>query len=310
MIKQDPTLRAVFAAHPGFEPQVALPPFVPVQLNADGDPPNQQELIADGWGFVALDPISAQADDGAGLRRGIIGLVNKGQPRKPEDWGALRAWGWAAGRVFDYLKSNPAIDIKHVGIDGVSRFGKAALVTMALDPRFAMVLVGSSGEGGAKLYRHDVGEKLENLSAAGEYHWMAGNFLKYGAQDAKFGSKDAGDLPVDAHELIALCAPRLTFISYGIPGTPIPSGDALWVDQVGSFMATVAAQPAFEVLGAKGIGVSDHWRTEQKPAVNTALVDGELAWRQHDGGHTDAPNMKHFIAWVDGKIHHTAPGSE
>jgi hypothetical protein len=75
-------------------------------------------------------------------------------------------------------------------------------------------------------------------------------------------------------------------------------------------MATVAAQPAFEVLGAKGIGVSDHWRTEQKPAVNTALVDGELAWRQHDGGHTDAPNMKHFIAWVDGKIHHTAPGSE
>jgi hypothetical protein len=310
MIKQDPSLRAVFAAHPGFEPQVAPPLFTPVQLNADGDPPNQQELIAAGWGFVALDPISAQADDGAGLTRGIIGLVNRGQPRKPEDWGALRAWGWAAGRVFDYLETNPAIDIKHIGIDGVSRYGKAALVTMAFDRRFAMVLVGSSGEGGAKLYRHDVGETVENLTAASEYHWMAGNFLKYGAEQARFGRKDASDLPVDAHELIALCAPRLTFISYGMPGTPVPSGDALWVDQVGSYMATVAAQPSFEVLDAKGLGVSDHWRTEQIPAVNTALLDGELAWRQHDGGHTDTPNMKYFIAWVEGKIHHTAPASE
>jgi len=35
------------------------------------------------------------------------------------------------------------------------------------------------------------------------------------------------------------------------------------------------------------------------PAVNVALMDGQLAWRQHDGGHTDAPNMKYFIAWAD-----------
>jgi hypothetical protein len=307
MVKTDPSLQAVFAAHPGYEPQIAPPQFVPVQMNVDGDPPNQNQLVADGWGFVLLDPASAQADNGAGLTRGIIGLVNKGQPRKPEDWGSLRAWGWAAGRVFDYLATNPAVDIRHVGIDGVSRYGKAALVTMAFDPRFAMVLVGSSGEGGAKLHRHDVGEKVENLTDVTEYHWMAGSFLKYGTEESSFGKKDARDLPVDAHELIALCAPRLTFISYGIPGTPIPSGDALWLDQVGSYMATVAAQPAFEIQGVKGIGVTTNWRTEQKPPVNTGLVEGELAWRQHDGGHTDAPNMKHFIAWADKKIGHRAP---
>ena len=123
----------------------------------------------------------------------------------------------------------------------MSRYGKAALVAMAFDPRFAVVLVGSSGEGGAKLHRRNFGEAVENLTGSGEYHWMAGNFLKYGAAEATFGSRNAGDLPVDAHELIALCAPRPTFISYGVP----EKGDALWLDQQGSFMAAVAAGPVF-----------------------------------------------------------------
>ncbi len=307
MADKNPSLRAVFEAHPGWQPQIAPPLFQPVPLNADGDPPNQNQLAADGWGYVLLDPASAQADNGAGLTRGIIGLTNKGQPRKPDDWGALRAWGWAASRTLDYLQSRPEVDARHIGIDGVSRYGKAALVAMAFDTRFAMVLVGSSGEGGAKLHRHDIGEKVENLTDATEYHWMAGNFLKYGAETARFGRKDAGDLPVDGHELVALCAPRLTFISYGIPGVPIPSGDALWQDQAGSYMAAVAAQPAWTIQGAKGLGVSTNWRTEQKPPVNQGLLDGELAWRQHDGGHTDAPNMKWFIQWVDRKIGHVPP---
>jgi hypothetical protein len=177
----------------------------------------------------------------------------------------------------------------------VSRYGKAALVTMAFDPRFAMVLVGSSGEGGAKLHRRNFGEAVENLTGSGEYHWMAGNFLKYGTAESKFGSKNAGDLPVDAHELIALCAPRLTFISYGIP----ERRDAKWLDQQGSFMAAVAAQPVFRLLGATGLGVSDDYTTEKMPEVNVGLLDGELAWRQHDGGHTDTPNIKHFIEWAE-----------
>jgi hypothetical protein len=238
-----------------------------------------------------------QADDGAGITRGIIGLVNKGQPRKPEDWGALRAWQWGAGRGLDYLETDPSVDAKHVGIEGVSRYGKAALVTMAFDQRFAMVLVGSSGKGGATLLRRNFGEAVESLTG-GEYYWMAGNFIKYGASQATFGSKNAGDLPVDSHELIALCAPRLTFISYGVPA----QGDAKWLDQQGSFMATVAAQPVFELLGAKGLGVPDDYKNAKMPPVNSGLLDGELAWRQHDGGHTDAPNVKYFIQWADGEM--------
>jgi hypothetical protein len=259
------------------------------------DPPSTEQLLAAGWGYAIINPSSVQADNGAGLRKGIIGLCNKGESREPDDWGSLRAWAWGASRGLDYLDADPAVDAKKVGIEGVSRYGKAALVTMAFDQRFAMVLVGSSGAGGAKLHRRNFGEAVENLTASGEYHWMAGNYLKYGAAEASFGSKNAGDLPVDSHQLIALCAPRLTFISYGIP----ERGDANWLDQQGSYMAAVAAGPVFRLLGAKDLGEKEDHRTAKMPPVNTGLLDGELAWRQHDGGHEDRSNMKHFIEWAN-----------
>jgi hypothetical protein len=262
---------------------------------ANADPPSTQQLIADGWGYASINPGSIQADNGAGLTKGIIGLVNKGQFRKPDDWGSLRAWAWGAARGLDYLESDTAVDAKHVGIEGVSRYGKAALVTMAYDRRFAVVLIGSSGEGGAKLHRRNWGEAVENLTGSGEYHWMAGNFLRYGASEAAFGSKNPGDIPVDAHELIALCAPRLTFVSYGVP----EKGDAKWLDHQGSFMAAIAAQPVFRLLGAKDLGRSADYHVEKMPAVSVGLLDGQLAWRQHDGGHTDGPNWKYFIPWAD-----------
>src|SRR5437867_4637791 len=264
------------------------------------DPPATEQLIAHGWGYAFIDPGSIQTDNGAGLTKGIIGLVNKGQRRRPDDWGALRAWAWGASRGLDYLETDKAVDAKKVGIEGVSRFGKAALVTMTCDQRFAVVLIGSSGEGGAKLHRRNFGEAVENLTGSGEYHWMAGSFLKYGTEESTFGRKTAADLPVDAHELLALCAPRLAFISYGIP----ERGDAKWLDQRGSYMAAVAAQPVFRLLGAKGLGVSDDYMAERMPAVNVGLLDGQLAWRQHDGGHTDGPNWKYFIPWADKFLAH------
>jgi len=267
------------------------------------DPPSTEQLLAAGWGYATITPGSIQADNGAGLTKGIIGLVNKGQPRKPDDWGALRAWAWGAARGLDYLETDPVVDPKKVGIEGVSRFGKAALVTLAFEPRFALALIGSSGEGGAKLHRRNFGESVENLTGSGGYHWMAGNFLKYGAAESSFGSKNAGDIPVDAHELIALCAPRFTFISYGVP----ERGDAKWLDQQGSYMAAVAAGPVFRLLGARDLGEQKDYRVATMPPVNVGLMDGELAWRQHDGGHEDRSNMKYFLQWSNKLLKHTPP---
>jgi len=294
LVGQDPSLKQVFADHPAWEPVKATPFQLP-QLNEDGGLPNTWQLAAAGWGFVLFDPASVQADNGAGLTEGIIGLCNKGRFRKPDDWGALRAWAWGAGRGLDYLETDPAVDAKRVGVDGVSRYGKATLVTMAFDERFAMALVGSSGKGGATLLRRNWGEAVESLTG-GEYYWMAGNFMKYGAAEAAFGAKNPGDLPVDSNELIALCAPRLTFISYGVP----EKGDAKWLDHEGSWMATVDASRVFNLLGARGIEAGEsRGALPPMPPVNQGLLDGQLAWRQHDGGHTDAPNLRYFIEWAD-----------
>jgi hypothetical protein len=301
--ERDTAIKAVFDKYPAYSPitrATSASPFGGMggQANANADPPSTQQLLTAGWGYALIDPSSIQADNGAGLTKGIIGLVNKGQPRKPDDWGSLRAWAWGAARGLDYLETDPAVDAKHVGIEGVSRYGKAALVTLAFEERFALALVGSSGKGGATLHRRNFGEAVESLTASGEYHWMAGNYLKYGAAESTSGVGNASQLHVDSHSLIAMCAPRLTFISYGIP----EKGDAKWLDQKGSYMAAVAAGAVFKLLAVKDIGVSNDYKTEVMPPVLTSMLDGELAWRQHDGGHTDAPNMKYFIEWANKKI--------
>jgi hypothetical protein len=269
----------------GAFPARETPKAAPPGSFGGAGPSWQQQVLAKGWGCAIIVPNTIQADNGAGLTKGIIGLCNKGQPRKPNDWGALRAWAWGASRALDYFESDRDVDARQVGIEGLSRYGKAALVAMAYDQRFAIGFIGSSGEGGAKLHRRNFGELVENLTGSGEYHWMAGNFLKYG------GPLTPDDLPVDAHELIALCAPRPTFISYGAATGPGAEGQ--WVDQRGSFMAAVAAGPVYRLLGKKDLG------TTEFPEVETPLTDGELAFRQHKGGHTTGPNWPTFLAFAD-----------
>jgi sialate O-acetylesterase len=308
--ERDPEVKTIFDKYQAYNPITQVTTVSPfgglgAQANPISDPPSTQQLLTAGWGYAIINPSSIQADNGAGLTKGIIGLVNKGQPRKPDDWGSLRAWAWGAARGLDYLEADSAVDAKHVGIEGVSRYGKAALVTLAFEERFALALVGSSGKGGATLNRRNFGEAVENLTGTGEYHWMAGNYLKYGAAESDSGVGNAGQMSVDSHSLIAMCAPRLTFISYGIP----EKGDAKWLDQKGSYMAVVAAGSVFKLLGVKDIGVSNDYKTEVMPPYNTSMLDGELAWRQHDGGHTDAPNMKYFIEWANRKIGYN-PGTQ
>lgn len=249
-------------------------------------PTAREQVLAKGWGYALLVPTSVQADNGAGLTQGIIGLCNHGQRRTPEQWGALRAWGWGAGKLLDYFGTQPNVDVHRVGIFGHSRYGKAALVTMAFDHRFAIGYISSSGEGGAKPSRRLYGELLENVAADGEYHWMAGNFLRYASV------KTASDLPVDAHDLIALCAPRAVFLSGGTQ----TAGDG-WVDAKGSFLSAVAAGPVYRLLGAQDLG------TTTPPPVLTEVGNGPLAYRQHDQGHTPAPNWPFFLAFAQRELY-------
>ncbi len=244
--------------------------------------PWQQQVLEKGWGYATLVPTSVQADNGAGLTAGIIGLVNKGQPRKADDWGALRAWAWGVSRALDYFETDKTVNARMVGLEGHSRYGKATLVAMAYEPRLAIAFVSSSGAGGAKIHRrNNYGEMVENVAAPSEYHWMAGNYMKYA------GPLTANDLPVDSHELVALCAPRPVFISAG----SVEKGDG-WVDAKGMFLAAAHAGPVYKLLGKKDLG------TMEFPPMETGLMAGDITFRQHSGGHTPGPNWPTFLEFA------------
>jgi len=267
-------LEISFEGYPGAKPP-ALPELGWRQL-----------VLEKGWGYAILHPTSFQPDNAEGLTQGIIGLVNRGRPRsRTDEWGTIRAWAWGASRALDYFETDKSVDARQVGIEGHSRFGKTALVAMAYDPRFAILYSSSSGTGGAKLWRRDFGERLENLAASREYHWMDENFLRYA------GPLTPNDLPVDQHELVALCAPRPVFIGAGAF-----QGDN-WADAKGSFVAAVAAGPVYELLGKKGLP------TATQPPIGTALLSGDIAFRQHTEGHTPAPNWPAFLEFAGRYLH-------
>ncbi|WP_194776131.1 glucuronyl esterase domain-containing protein [Pararhodonellum marinum] len=255
-------------------------PGAPAGMGAN-EPSWKEQLISKGWGYAVIVPSSFQADNGAGLTQGIIGLVNQGNPRTPEQWGTLRAWAWGASRAMDYFETDKEVDETKVAIEGLSRYGKAAVVAMAFEPRFSLGFIGSSGAGGTKILRRNFGEQIENLASSGEYHWFCGNFIKYA------GPLNQDDLPVDAHQLVALCAPRPVFISVG---SPFVEGN--WIDARGMFIAGLHAGPVYELLGKKGL------ETREFPVLGQALTQHDIAFRQHAGGHTTGPNWSTWIAWA------------
>lgn len=273
-------------------------------------PTAQEQIVARGWGFASVSTGSIQADNGQGLTCGIIGLVNKGQPRSLDDWGVLSAWGWGMSKVLDYFETDAAVDPSRVAVFGHSRTGKAALVAMAYDQRFLTGFISSSGQSGAKLHRRKYGEAIENIAATNEYHWMAGNYLKYA------GRWDT--LPVDSHELIAMVAPRPVFLSTGNGPDLNPDGSIrmmdpnnpniiasrgpvdeqaanindAWVDPKGTFLAGAGAGPVYALLGRKPLSAAEF------PKIETGVLDGDIAFRQHSAGHTPGPNWPVFLEFA------------
>jgi len=231
------------------------------------------QLLAIGWGYATMEVGPIQNDYSGGLTSGIIGLMSAGQPRKPDDWGALAAWSWGLSRAMDYFETDKSVDAKQMGVEGHSRYGKTALLAAALDPRWAIVFPSCSGEGGAKPSRRNFGETVDNVATS---HWFAPNFHKYA------GHWNA--LPVDSDELIALVAPRPIFLNGG-------TGDQ-WADPHGAFLAAVAAGPVYRLLGKKDLG------STQMPAPDTALTSGDIAFRYHNGPHTDVPDWPAFLQFA------------
>jgi hypothetical protein len=250
-------------------------------------PSGRDQVLAQGWGFATFNTGSVQADNAAGLTSGIIGLINQGQPRqRTDEWGVLSAWAWGLSQAADYFETDPDVDAKQLGLEGFSRWGKTAVLAAAIEKRWIVTWAGNSGAGGVKLNRRDYGESLDDVAEENESYWMAGNFLKYAGHHWN-------DLPVDSHELVALVAPRAVFIT---GGTADQNSDAK-----GMFLAAVGAGPVYRLLGKQDLGATE------MPPPDVALIAGDLGFREHTGGHIQAPDWPAFIAFAGKYLHAPAP---
>ncbi len=286
--QQDPATKSAFDAHPRYAMITAPPGGAPGGIPGAGAAPGaapggREQVLAKGWGFATFNTGSVQQDSAAGLTNGIIGLVNKGQPRsRPDEWGVLAAWAWGLSKACDYFETDPDVDAKQLGLEGFSRWGKTAVLAAAIEPRWVVAWAGDSGAGGVKLNRRDYGESLDDVCEENESYWMAGNYLKY-------ANHHWGDLPVDSHELVALVAPRAVFIT---GGTADQNTDAN-----GMFLAGAGAGPVYKLLGKQDLGATE------MPKPDVALISGDLGFREHTGAHIQAPDWPSFVEFAGKYLH-------
>lgn len=240
-----------------------------------------------GWGLCIFNPNNLQPDNGASLTDYLIGLVNKGGWRTPSQWGAIGAWSWGISRLVDFLLTDSRIDPQGIGIGGHSRYGKTALYAMACDQRISIGFPSDAGSLGTKMNRRHWGQDLENSAIPSEYHWMAGNFLKWCGPlvEGQYLPRKVELLPVDAHSIVAMCAPRPVFFNGGTTSQ--------WSDPYGIYLTAAAASPVYELLGKKGLVMND-----PKPQIDKAYIEGDLGYRYHEGGHVDTPDWPAFFEFA------------
>ena len=219
-------------------------------------------ILARGYGYATFRYTEVQPDSSNTFQSGVISLaLAPGQTKPaPDEWGTVSAWAWGASRALDYLETDPAVDAKRVALIGHSRLGKTVLWAGAQDPRFALIFSSCGGEMGSALARRDYGETIDDMTA--NFPWQfAGNFQKYAGH--------WNDMPVDAHELIALNAPHPVLITGG-------TGDQ-WADPRGEFLAEVAAGPVYRLAGKTDLGTTNF------PPADTPLITGDLGFNYHTG---------------------------
>ena len=261
------------------------------------------------YGTCSYNAGAVQPDNGnaGALSSYIIGLMNKGDWRKPDDAGSLVAWGWGISRLIDYFATDPDIDEDRVAVEGHSRFGKATLVTAAYDDRVVVAWPSDAGAMGTAVMRRHYGESLEFVAtASSEYHWVNGNIMNYAGplEPGGYIPRKVELLDVDAQHTTALIAPRAIFVTNGTD-TPPGFGDA-WADPRGTFLSGKLASPVWELLGWKGQVIPEGTVFTSgidesiggTPPFNVAFIDGTVGWRRQIEGHTPVPNWPSFALFA------------
>jgi (4-O-methyl)-D-glucuronate---lignin esterase len=228
-------------------------------------PLNVTDVLEQGIGFATVYYGDIEPDFKEGAAYGLLGLFQKAgeTQRKPDDWGAIAAWNWGLSRVMDYFEKDASFDAKRVAVMGVSRLGKTVLWAGALDQRFEMVIPVCSGESGAALSRRNYGETIAHIADPTRFeYWFAPRYKQY--------ANDVNSMPVDAHMLISLIAPR--------PLLLITGNTDKWSDPYGEFLAALAAEPVYKLLDRQGL------ETDKMPVAGKAILN-DIGFYMHDAGH-------------------------
>lgn len=225
------------------------------------------------------------APDDAEAAVPALEALGAGLPRRP---GALAAWAWGLSLCVDHLLRVEGIDGGRIAAVGFSRCGKAAALAAALDPRIALLVADGAGAGGTSPFR--VPEALSRIGPGGRptvetLSAITSRFPHWFDVDLGTFADDPERLPVDQHELIALCAPRPVLLSNGAAD--------LWADPGGQFEVLRGADPVYRLLGVEGLSAA-------APPDAPALIDSRLGYFVREGGHgMTAIDWEAWLAFAD-----------
>lgn len=242
---------------------------------------NIVQFLDAGIGFATAYYGDIEPDFKNGINHGIRKKYLKPGQAEPasDEWGAISSWAWGLSRVMDYLETDKQIDSKRVALQGASRLGKTVLWAGVRDVRFKLVVASISGEGGAALSRRNYGETIQHITDPSRYKYQfASNYHEYAG--------NVNSMPIDAHMLVALMAPRPLLLQTG--------NTDYWSDPKGEFLSAVAASPAYALFGKKGPGAS-----VMPAAGDTSLLMNDLGYYMHEGGHTVlSGDWVHIISYL------------
>lgn len=222
-----------------------------------------EEIIDNGYGIFTVCYSDITTDNGD-FTNGLAGLF-EGEIRLPEGTGKIVYWSYMLSRMMDYLLTREEADHAAIGVGGHSRLGKTALLTAALDERFAFTCVNNSGCSGAAISR-GVNEGAETIQVITDRfpYWFCPNYLQYVGAPEK--------LPFDQHALLALVAPRAVFVGAAVMDK--------WADTNNQFLACVAASPVWKLYGKRGFASPDRF-----PEVGDSFYEGEVGYHLRAGSH-------------------------
>ena len=242
---------------------------------------NVEQFLDAGIGFATVYYGDIEPDFKDGIKYGIRKQYLKSGQTQPaaDEWGAISAWAWGLSRAMDYFETDKQIDSKRVALQGASRLGKTVLWAGVHDTRFKMVIASISGEGGAALSRRNYGETIQHITDPSRYlYQFAPNYHTYAGS--------VNSMPIDAHMLVALMAPRPLLLQTG-------STD-YWSDPKGEFLSAIAATPVYKLFKEKGPKA-----TQLPTPGDTSLLMNDLGYYMHEGGHTVLPaDWAHFVGYM------------